>query len=145
MSMNSAARLPRLNAWILLICGLISWISCLVTLWRLHACARRCMLNLLTLRMSATFACPGSWILSASCPLVPALFLLLCARFLSVMSFWLGRLLLMRQCLLVNPCLLGLVHSCLRPLSLPPSSCVARRCAHSFRSFGGAEAEAPLG
>jgi hypothetical protein len=39
----------------------------------------------------------------------------------------------------------GLVHSCLRPLSLPPSSRVAKRCPRSFRSFGGAEAEAPLG
>jgi hypothetical protein len=39
----------------------------------------------------------------------------------------------------------GLVHSCLRPLSLPPSSHVARRCPPSFRSFGDAEAEAPLG
>jgi hypothetical protein len=39
----------------------------------------------------------------------------------------------------------GLVHSCLRPLSLPPFSRVARRCPSSFRSFGGAEAEAPLG
>jgi hypothetical protein len=28
---------------------------------------------------------------------------------------------------------------------LPPSSRVARRCPHSFRPFGGAEAEAPLG
>jgi hypothetical protein len=39
----------------------------------------------------------------------------------------------------------GLVHRCLRPLSLPPSSRVARRCPPSFRSFGGAEAAAPLG
>jgi hypothetical protein len=39
----------------------------------------------------------------------------------------------------------GLVHSCLRPVSLPPSSRVARRCPLSFRPFGGAEAEAPLG
>jgi hypothetical protein len=38
-----------------------------------------------------------------------------------------------------------LVHSCLRPLSLPPSSRVARRGPPSFRPFGGAEAEAPLG
>jgi hypothetical protein len=40
---------------------------------------------------------------------------------------------------------LGLVNSCLRPLSLPPSSRVAWRCPPSFRPFGGAEAEAPLG
>jgi hypothetical protein len=39
----------------------------------------------------------------------------------------------------------SLVPSCLRPLSLPPSSRVARRCPPSFRPFGGAEAEAPLG
>jgi hypothetical protein len=39
----------------------------------------------------------------------------------------------------------GLVHSCLCPLSLPPSSRVARRCPPCFRPFGGAEAEAPLG
>jgi hypothetical protein len=39
----------------------------------------------------------------------------------------------------------GLVHSCLSPLSLPPWSRVARRCPPSFRPFGGAEAEAPLG
>jgi hypothetical protein len=122
---SSAARLPRLSARILLICGLIFWISCLVTLSRLRTCDRRCMLTLSTLRLSAAFARRGSWILSASCPLVPALFLLLCARFLPVMSFWLGR--------------------CLRPLSLPPSSRVARRCPPSFRPFGGAEAEAPLG
>jgi hypothetical protein len=31
------------------------------------------------------------------------------------------------------------------PLSLPPWSRVARRCPPSFRPFGGAEAEAPLG
>jgi hypothetical protein len=46
----SAARLPRLIARILLICGLISWISCLVTLSRPHACARHCVLTLLTLQ-----------------------------------------------------------------------------------------------
>jgi hypothetical protein len=39
----------------------------------------------------------------------------------------------------------GLVHSSLRSLSLPPSSRVARRYPPSFRPFGGAEAEAPLG
>jgi hypothetical protein len=39
----------------------------------------------------------------------------------------------------------GLVHGCLRALSLPPSSRVVRRCPPSFRPFGGAEAEAPLG
>jgi hypothetical protein len=61
---------------------------------------------LLTLRMSVASPCCGSWILSASCPLVPTLFLLLCARFLPAMSFWLGHLLLMRQCLLVNVCFL---------------------------------------
>jgi hypothetical protein len=72
----------------------------------MRTCAKRCILPLLTLELSAAFACRGSWILSASCPLVLALFLLLCARFLPVMSFWLGRLLLMRQCLLVNACLL---------------------------------------
>jgi hypothetical protein len=103
---SSAARLPRLSARILLICGLIFWISCLVTLSRLRTRARRCTLTLLTLQLSAAVACRGSWILSASCPLVPALFLLLCARFLPGMSFWLERLLLMRPCLLVNACLL---------------------------------------
>jgi hypothetical protein len=36
----------------------------------------------------------------------------------------------------------GLVDRCLSPLSLPPSSRVPRRCLPSFRSFGGAEAEA---
>jgi hypothetical protein len=103
---SSAARLPRLRAQILLICGLISWIYYLLTLSWLRTCVGRYMLTLLPLRMSAAFACRGSWILSASCPLVPALFLLLCARFLPAMSFWLGRLLLMRPCLLVNVCLL---------------------------------------
>jgi hypothetical protein len=39
----------------------------------------------------------------------------------------------------------GLVHSCLRPLSLPPSSRAAQRCPPSFRPFGDAEAEPPLG
>jgi hypothetical protein len=105
-SSSSAARLPRLIARILLSCGLIFWISCLVTLSRLRMCARRCMLTLLTLPLSAAFACRGSWIPSASCPLVLALFLLLRARFLPLMSYWSGRLLLMRQCLLVNMCLL---------------------------------------
>jgi hypothetical protein len=64
------------------------------------------MLTLLPPRMSATFACRGSWILSAFCPPLPALFLFLCARFLPAISFWLERLLLMRQCLLVAVCLL---------------------------------------
>jgi hypothetical protein len=36
----------------------------------------------------------------------------------------------------------GLVHSCLRPLSLPPSTRVERRRPSSYRPFGGAEAEA---
>jgi hypothetical protein len=75
-------------------------------IYGLRTCARRCMLTPLTLRLFAASACRGSWILSASCLLVPALFLLLSARFLPVMSFWLGRLLLMRPCLLVNACLL---------------------------------------
>jgi hypothetical protein len=67
----SAARLPSLIARSLLICGLNSRISCLnVTLLRPCGCARHCMLTLLTLWMSAPFACRGSWILSASCPLV---------------------------------------------------------------------------
>jgi hypothetical protein len=39
----------------------------------------------------------------------------------------------------------ALVHSCLRPLSLPPFSRVAWRCPPSFRPLGGAEAEARLG
>jgi hypothetical protein len=39
----------------------------------------------------------------------------------------------------------GLVRSFLRPLSLQPSSRVARRCPPSFRPFAGAESEAPLG
>jgi hypothetical protein len=39
----------------------------------------------------------------------------------------------------------GPVHGCLGPLSLPPSSRVARRCPTSFHHFGGSEAEAPLG
>jgi hypothetical protein len=59
-------------------------------------------------------ACRGSWFLSASCQLVPALFLLMyrcvathmCARFLPATWFWLGRLLLTRPCLLANVCLL---------------------------------------
>jgi hypothetical protein len=55
----SAARLPCLIARILLICGLIFWISCLVTLSRPRGCARHCMLTLETLRMSAAFACRG--------------------------------------------------------------------------------------
>jgi hypothetical protein len=84
---SSAANLPHLRARILLICGLISWISCHVALSRPCTCARRCMLTLLTLRMFAAFACRGSWILSVSCHLVPALFLLLCARFLTAVSF----------------------------------------------------------
>jgi hypothetical protein len=103
---SSVARLTRLRAWILLICGLIFWICCLLTLSRLRTSARRCMLTLLTLRMSAVFAYRGSWILSASCPVVPALFLLLCAWFSPGMSCWLGRLLLMRPRLLVIVCLL---------------------------------------
>jgi hypothetical protein len=46
---------------------------------------------------------------------------------------------------LLLPPFAGLVHSCLRPLSLQPCSRVARRCPPSFRPFGGTEAEAPLG
>jgi hypothetical protein len=71
-------------------------------------CARHCMLTLLTRQMSAAFACCGSWILSASFLLVPALFLLLYTPFLLVISFWLVLLLLMWSCtgLLVNVCLL---------------------------------------
>jgi hypothetical protein len=82
--------------------------------------------------------------LSASCPRFPSL----CRRLL-------GSCLL---CLLVGASVAdpavpagervlaaGLVHSCLRPLSLPPWSRVARLCPPSFRPFGGAEAEAPLG
>jgi hypothetical protein len=38
----------------------------------------------------------------------------------------------------------GLVHRCLGPLSLRPSSRVPRRCHPSFHPFGVAEAEAPL-
>jgi hypothetical protein len=57
---SSTARLPRLRARMLLICGLISWISCLLPLSRPRKCARRCMLTLLTLRMSAVFSCRGS-------------------------------------------------------------------------------------
>jgi hypothetical protein len=97
------------------------------------------MLTLLTLRMSATFACRDSWTLSASCPLVPALFVLLSARFLPAMSFWLGLLLLMRPCLLVNVCLLLAWCAVACALSLPPSSRVARRCPPFFCSFGGAK------
>jgi hypothetical protein len=37
----------------------------------------------LTLRLSAAFECPGSWTLSASSPLVPAVFVLLCTRSLA--------------------------------------------------------------
>jgi hypothetical protein len=102
----SAARLPRLRAQILLICGLICWIICHLMLSRPSTCARRCMLTLLTLRLFAAVACRGSWILSLSCQLVPALFLLLCVRFLPATSFWLGLLLLMQPCLLVSVCLL---------------------------------------
>jgi hypothetical protein len=54
----------------------------------------------LTLLLSAASACHVSWILSAACPLVPALFMLLCVLFLSAMSCWLGLLLLTRLCLL---------------------------------------------
>jgi hypothetical protein len=39
----------------------------------------------------------------------------------------------------------GLVHSCFRPLLLPPSSRVARRCPPFYRPIGGSEAEGPLG
>jgi hypothetical protein len=83
-------------------------------------------------------SCHGFCIPSASCQLVHAMFPLLCARFLPAMSFWLGPLLLLRQCLLVNVCLLMVTCTCaLRPVLLgvaPPS----------FRPFGGAEAEALL-
>jgi hypothetical protein len=102
----SAARPPGLVARILLICGLISWISCLVTLSWPRGCARHCMLTLFTPRTSADFACRGFLTLSASCPLVLTLFVPLFARFLPAMSFWLALLLLMRPCLLVNVCLL---------------------------------------
>jgi hypothetical protein len=76
---TSAARLPRLSARILLICGLISSIAYLVTLSWPRKCAMHCILTLLVLRMFATFGCRSSWILSASCLLVLAKPLLLCS------------------------------------------------------------------
>jgi hypothetical protein len=92
------------------------------------------------------FACLGSWILSASFPLVPAL---ICAAVCSVLAC---------NALLVGASVAdaavpagerelaaGLVHSCLQPLSLPPSSRVAGSCPPSFRLRAGAEAEALLG
>jgi hypothetical protein len=69
--------------------------------------------------MSAVFACRGSWILSASSPLVSSLFVLLCARFLPAMCFWSGLLLLMRPCLLVTACLL---------LAWCAGACILSRC-----------------
>jgi hypothetical protein len=65
---SSAAKLPRLRARILLICGLISWISCLVTLSRPHKCARRCMWTLLTRRCPPLLhaVAPGSVVLLVS-------------------------------------------------------------------------------
>jgi hypothetical protein len=84
--------------------------SCLVTLSRSRGCARHCMLILLTLWMSVGFACGfecrGFSTLSAPCPLVPALFVPMSARFLPAMFFGLDLLLLMRPCVLVNVCLL---------------------------------------
>jgi hypothetical protein len=47
----SAARRPCLAARLLLICGLICWILCLVMLSLPHRCARHCMLTPLAMRL----------------------------------------------------------------------------------------------
>jgi hypothetical protein len=68
----SAARLPDLVAWILLIFGLIFWRSFLLTLSRPHGYARHCMLTVLSLRMSTVLhaVAPGSfWLLFRLSPL----------------------------------------------------------------------------
>jgi hypothetical protein len=92
----SVAKPLRQAVRILQICGWISWNFCPATLALLRGCARRCTLTPLTLPLFAAFACRGSWILSAFCPLVHPLFALLCALLLPAMSCWLGLLLLMR-------------------------------------------------
>jgi hypothetical protein len=92
-----------LIACILLICGSISWISCLVMLSRLRGCARHCMLTLLTLQMSAAFACRGPWILSASFPLVPAAVCAILARYVLLIGASVADV---AVCLLMNACLL---------------------------------------
>jgi hypothetical protein len=89
----SAARLSRLITRILLIRGLISWISCLVTLSHPRGCARLCMLTLSTLQMSVGFACRCFFTLSASCPLFPFL-LLWCLMLYYPCHLWLFPLVL---------------------------------------------------
>jgi hypothetical protein len=98
----SVAKPLRQAVRILQICGWISRSCCPATLSLLRGCARRCTLTPLTLLLFAAFACRGSWILSAFCPLVLPLFALLCALLLPAMSCWLGLLLLMQQSLLVT-------------------------------------------
>jgi hypothetical protein len=103
------------------------------------------MLTLLSLRMSAAFACRGFLTLASLSPCPRSI----CAAVCSVLACYV---------LLVGASVAdatvpagermfaaGLVHSCLSPLSLPPSSRGAKRVTPPFRPFGGAEAEAPLG
>jgi hypothetical protein len=71
-------------------------------------------------RLSVASDCRGSSILSAACPLVPGLFVLLCARFFPAMSFWSGLLLLMQRCLLA-----ALVKARLLPAWSAPSRVAA--------------------
>jgi hypothetical protein len=142
----SAARPPRLVARVLLMCGLIAWINCLVTVSLPRGCARRCMLTPLTLRLSAAFGChmaPGS------CLLPVCMSALCCAAMCSVLANY---VLLVGASVADATVPAGegvftavLVRSCLRPLSLLPSSRVAQRCPPSFRASGGADAEALLG
>jgi hypothetical protein len=65
--------------------------------------------------------------LSASCPLVPAPLVPLCARFLPAILVGAS---VTDAAVPAGERVLaaGLVHSCLSPLSMPPSSRVARRC-----------------
>jgi multisubunit Na+/H+ antiporter MnhE subunit len=81
-----------------------------------------------------------------SSPLVPALFVLLCAQLMPAMSYWLGLLLLMRLCLLVTLCSL---------LAWCAVACILAHCHPGpvmpgiaplpIRPTGGAETKAPLG
>jgi hypothetical protein len=91
----------------------------------LHMCARCCMLTPSTLLLCGALACHRSWVLSASCPLVPEMPLFLCFPFLPAIFCWSGLLLPMQLCQLVTTCslLTFLAVACYLSFCLPYPGC----------------------